>query len=341
MIHVIIVNNPFDKRQRKDYYESYSGKTVKEYHSEEGEKVYAINGVPCGAEYIPADGEELVVMPKIEGKALGWILSIGITVLSAGIGAGIIGGMTSMWVRMGLSLAIGMVGNALVNKLTPTPKADLSNTEQSNTYGWGAPTTLTGQGYPLPIVYGTVKTSGIMLARHVVSEGEKQYLNILYCVAEGPIDEISNIELNGNPISNYTDVQVDIRLGTNTQKIIPNFNDSYADTGLAYELNDDSNWHTHKLDGNTAQELELTFSFPAGLYYSNDSGGTSETWVELEAQYRKVGDTDWKNIDLGRIKKNTNKAFYLVYAVHDLEPARYEVRARCTKKSGHVYPVRE
>lgn len=335
MIHVIIVNNPFDKRQRKDYYESCSGKTVKEYHSEEGEKVYAINGVPCGADYIPADGEELVVMPKIDGKALGWILSIGITVLSAGVGAGLIGSsMMSMWARMGLSLAIGMVGNALVNKLTPTPKADLSNTEQSNTYGWGAPTTLTGQGYPLPIVYGTVKTSGIMLARHVVAEGEKQYLNILYCVAEGPIDEISNIELNGNPISNYADVQVDIRLGANTQKIIPNFNDSYADTGLAYELNDDSNWHTHKLDGNTAQGLELTFSFPAGLYYSNDSGGTSETWVELEAQYRKVGDADWKNIDVGRIKKNTNKAFYLVYAVRDLEPARYEVRARCTKKAG-------
>lgn len=335
MIHVIIVNNPFDRRQRKDYYESCSGKTVKEYHSEEGEKVYAINGVPCDADYIPADGEELVVMPKIEGKALGWILSIGITVLSAGVGAGLIGSsMMSMWARMGLSLAIGMVGNALVNKLTPTPKADLSNTEQSNTYGWGAPTTLTGQGYPLPIVYGTVKTSGIMLARHVVSEGEKQYLNILYCVAEGPIDEISNIELNGNPISNYADVQVDIRLGANTQKIIPNFNDSYADTGLAYELNDDSNWHTHKLDGNTAQGLELTFSFPAGLYYSNDSGGTSETWVELEAQYRKVGDSDWKNIEVGRIKKNTNKSFYLVYSVRDLTPARYEVRARCTKKDG-------
>lgn len=334
MIHVIIVNNPFDRRQRKDYYESCSGKTVKEYHSEKGAKVYAINGIPCDADYIPADGEELVVMPKIEGKALGWILSIGITVLSAGVGAGLIGGMTSMWVRMGLSLAIGMVGNALVNKLTPTPKADLSNTEQSNTYGWGAPTTLTGQGYPLPIVYGTVKTAGIMLARHVVSEGEKQYLNILYCVAEGPIDDISSIELNGNPISNYTDVQVDVRLGTNTQKIIPNFNDSYADTGLAYELNDDGNWHTHKLDGNTAQGLELTFSFPAGLYYSNDSGGTSETWVELEAQYRKVGDSDWKNIEVGRIKKNTNKSFYLVYSVRDLTPARYEVRARCTKKDG-------
>ena len=169
-----------------------------------------------------------------------------------------------------------------------------------------------------------------MLARHVVSEGEKQYLNILYCVAEGPIDEISYIELNGNPISNYADVQVDIRLGANTQTIIPNFNDSYADTGLAYELDDDGNWHTHKLDGNTAQGLELTFSFPAGLYYSNDSGGTSETWVELEAQYRKVGDSDWKNIEVGRIKKNTNKSFYLVYSVRDLTPARYEVRARCT-----------
>lgn len=52
---------------------------------------------------------------------------------------------------------------------------------------------------------------------------------------------------------------------------------------------------------------------------------------------QKVGDAAWKDIDIDRIKKNTNKAFYLVYAVHDLEPARYEVRARCTKKQAHLF----
>lgn len=373
MIHVIVVKNPFDVRQKEDYYDPYTaGQSVSGYHHpEEAEHYsYSINGLPALPDALPKDGDEIVVMPYVGKKALGWILTIGVAVLSGGIGAGIIGGMTSVWARIGISMLVSAIGGVLVNKLTATPKVDTTNTEQSNTYGWGGVQSLTGQGYVLPVIYGKMKTAGIILQRHVYSDGEKQYLNLLIAVAEGPIDSISDIKINGNPVENYADVEVETRLGTNDQKIISNFNDSYADTALGYELNwksgEESTWSLWQLDGNAAQGIEITLAFPNGLYYSDDKGNPSDTWVKLQAQFRKVGDTDWHDLPIqnetngqktkrilvplfgyiyvfdtdadkqydGIIHASTSTAFYRVYRYYDLNPAQYEVRVRCAEKAG-------
>lgn len=372
MIHVIVVRNPFDVRQKEDYYDPYTaGQSVSGYHHpDEAEHYsYSINGLPALPDALPKDGDEIVVMPYVGKKALGWILTIGVAVVSGGIGAGLIGGMTSVWARIGISMLVSAIGGVLVNKLTATPKVDTTNTEQSNTYGWGGVQSLTGQGYVLPVIYGKMKTAGIILQRHVYSDGEKQYLNLLIAVAEGPIDSISDIKINGNPVENYEDVEVETRLGTNDQKIISNFNDSYADTALGYELNwksgEESTWSTYQLDGNAAQGIEITLSFPNGLYYSDDKGNPSDTWVKLQAQFRKVGDTDWHDLPIqnetngqktkriltffgpayvfdtdadkqydGIIHASTSTAFYRVYRYYDLDPAQYEVRVRCSEKAG-------
>lgn len=345
MIHVIKVKNPFDVRDQEEYYEEWAGKAVRELNTETGEKVYSINGIIVDDTEIPTDGDEIVIMPKIEKKAFGWILTIGLTVLSAGVASGASWALAAahwgLWTRIGVSMALTMLGNYVGSALTPTPKIDISNTEQSNTYGWGVMQSLTGQGQVLPVVYGTVKTAGMMLQRHVVSDGTKQYLNVLYCLAEGPIDGIDHIKINGNDLENFEGIEIDKRLGDAVQDIIPNFNDSYADTGLAYELNPGKDWSTVTLDGNTAQAIEVTVSFPQGLYYSNDSGNPDWTSVTIEAQYKKVGDIGWKQIPIksentsgeGTIRAKETKAFYRVWGVRDLEPAQYEVRMRCTAKA--------
>lgn len=297
-IHVIEVKNPFERKIDNQYYQTYVGGPVTDYVAHaDYERVFAVNGIPVDETYIPDDGDEILVAPKVGKKAFKWILPVALVLVGAGLGAGLIGGQMLVGWRIGLALAATMIGNHMIEKMTK-PAVDLTNTEQSNTYGWGAPTTLTGQGYVLPVLYGTVKTAGLMLQRHVVSDGDKQYLTILYCLAQGPIDSIDNIKLNGNPISNYQGCEVDTRMGMNVQTVMPNFNDSYADTGLAYELNNDSVWHTFQCDGNDAQGLEITLSFPQGLYHSNDRGNPDWTGVTIEAQYRKVGDTDWTKIPI-------------------------------------------
>ena len=261
-------------------------------------------------------------------------------------------------------MAVGMIGNAVISKLT-APKVDRSNSEQSTTYGWGGTKTVTGQGYPLAVTYGRMKSAGMLLSRHVISDGDKQYLNLLYCVGEGELSKIEDIRINSNPISNYKDVQVDIRLGTNDQTVIPNFNDNFADQGLNYELKSD--WSVQQVQGDACDAIELTIGFPNGLYYSNDSGGMDKTSVTVDAEIRKVGTQEWQTLPLannkglsGHVKKKpkqwffidksnrdiansnyaghiweaTNSAFYRVFRFDNLEKAKYEVRMRCSGKDG-------
>ena len=365
MVNVIIVNNPFKPEQHETQYMPFKkDKPVSHYHKAPGEWVYSINGHEVTIDMIVNDDDYIVAMPKIEGKFFGVLLSIGMAVFTGGIASGAIFGIQSLIWRTVLSMAIGMIGNAVISKLT-APKVDRSNSEQSTTYGWGGTKTVTGQGYPLAVTYGRMKSAGMLLSRHVISDGEKQYLNLLYCAGEGELSKIEDIRINSNPISNYKDVQVDIRLGTNDQTVIPNFNDNFADQGLNYELK--SEWSVQQVQGDACDAIELTIGFPNGLYYSNDSGGMDKTSVTVDAEIRKVGTQEWQSLPLsnnkglsshvkkepkrwffvdrdnkniansnytGYIRDATNSAFYRVFRFDNLDKAKYEVRMRCSGKDG-------
>lgn len=365
MVNVIIVKNPFKPEQHETQYMPFKkDKPVSHYHKAPGEWVYSINGHEVTLDAPVNDDDYIVVMPKIEGKFFGVLLSIGMAVFTGGIASGAIFGIQSLIWRTVLSMAIGMIGNAVISKLT-APKVDRSNSEQSATYGWGGTKTVTGQGYPLAVTYGRMKSAGMLLSRHVISDGDKQYLNLLYCAGEGELSKIEDIRINSNPISNYKDVQVDIRLGTNDQTVIPNFNDNFADQGLNYELKNE--WSVQQVQGDACDAIELTIGFPNGLYYSNDSGGMDKTSVTVDAEIRKVGTQEWQSLPLsnnkglsshvkkepkrwffvdrdnkkiansnytGYIREATNSAFYRVFRFDNLDKAKYEVRMRCSGKDG-------
>ena len=364
MVNVIVVNNPFKPEQRDTKYLPFKqGKSISYYFSAPREWAYSVNGHEAAPDTVVNDEDYIVVMPRVEGKFFGVLLSIGLAVFTGGIASGAIFGIQSLIWRSVIAMAVGMIGNAIVSKLT-APKVDRSNSEQSNTYGWGGTETVTGQGYPLAVTYGRMKSAGLLLSRHVISDGEKQYLNLLYCAGEGELSKIEDIRINANPISNYKDVQVDIRKGTNDQTVIQNFNDNFADQSLNYELTE--SWNTQQVQGDACDAIELTVGFPNGLYYSNDSGGADRTSVTLKAEIRKVGDESWQALPLanqkgmaghikrrdawnfiksdnsvtntsdyaGRIEEATNNAFYRVFRFDNLEKARYEIRMRCSAKDG-------
>lgn len=88
------------------------------------------------------------------------------------------------------------------------------------------------------------------------------------------MSKIEDIRINSNPISNYKDVQVDIRLGTNDQTVIPNFNDNFADQSLNYELKSD--WSVQQVQGDACDAIELTIGFPNGC----TTLMTTEVWIK-------------------------------------------------------------
>ena len=368
MIQLVIVRNPFDvtKREMQEVV-CRDGMPLSSYFCEPGRWQYSINGMLCDPDAVPADRDCVVIVPYVEGKVFGMILSVGLSFLTAGIAGGaILGGLSMGW-RMVTAIAIGMIGGALVSRLN-RPRVDTSNADQSQsqTYGWGGTSTLTGQGHPLAITYGTMKSGGVLLSRHIISDGARQYLHLLYCAGEGELQDIRNIRINENPADNYKDVQIDIRLGTNDQTIIPNFADNYADQPLNYELS--GGWATHEMQGNLCTGIELTVALPNGLYYSNDEGGMDSTSVTLAAECHIVGSAEaWTALPLcdstgtdafltrkdgawvrsldgaslggnysGRINEATNRAIYRVYRFEGLPPGRYEVRVRCVHKDGNT-----
>lgn len=368
MIQLVIVRNPFDVTKREmQKVVCRDGMALSSYFCEPGRWQYSINGILCDSDTVPIDGDCVVIVPYVEGKVFGMILSVGLSFLTAGIAGGaILGGLSMGW-RMVTAIAIGMIGGALVSRLN-RPRVDTSNADQSQsqTYGWGGTSTLTGQGHPLAITYGAMKSGGVLLSRHIISDGARQYLHLLYCAGEGELQDIRNIRINENPADNYKDVQIDIRLGTNDQTIIPNFADNYADQPLNYELS--GGWATHEVQGNLCTGIELTVALPNGLYYSNDEGGMDSTSVTLAAECHIVGSAEaWTALPLcdstgtdafltrkdgawvrslngaslsgnysGRINEATNRAIYRVYRFEGLPPGRYEVRVRCVHKDGNT-----
>jgi len=325
-ITVVEIKNPFDHNDRtirKIEYkpEKMLAAYVNEFAGEnEKDVVVSVNGHVVDRALWPetsiVKGSYMAICPAVgkEGggkNTLALIAGIALSVVSMGVGSMVSGGafMGAGALAMGswsfagylTALAVMYVGGMIISKMTPKPQLDIAAT--SPTYSWNPSTPLTGQGHSLGIIYGTVRPTLTILSQHITSDGEKQYLNILLCAGEGPIDSITNIKINDNPIENYGIIP-DIRLGTNNQTVIDNFNDTFADHPLSYELELAGAWIKHQIDGNAAEGLEIEFSFPSGLYHINDDGALAAASVTLEAQYRKLiegqGDEEnWVNFFAG------------------------------------------
>lgn len=319
---------------------------------------------------IPEPEDYLAVLPQVAGgggrgskNILATVASIGLMFLTMGVGnliEGAISGFTGManWGFWAVAGAMGTqaIGGQLLSSMFPPPK---SEEPPSATYGWGGIQPLVGQNQPAPVILGRMRAAGQVVSQHVSGEGSKQYLNLLIEAGEGPCDYeengiddaltaqnadggncygIGKIEIGGNPIGNYTDILVYKRAGLNHQTAIPGFNDTYNDQELNLELTDGGGWSAVQTTTQTdAERLELTFSWPMGLYDINpNSGDTGDNWVDIEIRYKKhdAPDSNWVNWGTKRVTANTRQAHYQTVRI-DL-PAQGQYDVKCCK-SGVLY----
>ena len=346
MITITVLKNPFDHNE-KDMYtcEHVPGKTTYEYIQPYimGMEDYVVsvdgNIVDDPATKIVDHDDWLAVCPVVGKSGSSWFRSIAEIGLALWVSGGVTNffsktlGFNSFWSGVAAS-AVSKIGGNLINHWFPEAKADRQTYDISPTYTWSNANSPTDQGNALAVTYGTMRTAGQVLAQHVSSNDEDQYLNILMCGGQGPINSISDIRINDNPISYYNNVTVETRLGTNNQAAISNFNDTYADQSLAYELDTAGDWATEQTEGNAVEGLEVTLELPNGLYYANDSGGLDNASVTVQVQYRIVGVNTWTDFTTAAITAAKNTTFFRTYRIDKLAAAQYEVRARCTAKSG-------
>lgn len=351
---LVIVKNPFEPYKNREIRHVRGRVLCKslydEYGGQENITVF-IDGQARTAEYLAPKNSLITVVPVVGkgGKSIfGIIAMVAVAAISMGVGSVAAGGSffgsvfggsgfitAGAWGAGAFAAAAAtmFIGSALVSRAT-FQKIDVGKYDYENnpTYSWGDPQTTEGQNNPIPLTYGKVQSAGQTIGKFVSLNGDKEVLNWLIACGEGEL-EISNIRLNDNEISYYTDVTAEIRSGTNDQSVISNFNDTYSSKSFGYELTDD----TERIDtapGNATQGLIIKLECSNGLYYAKDDGSLGTAWVQFSAWYRVKNTTAWTTwITNQRISGSQSSALRKEFSKQDLPARQYEVKVVVTGRS--------
>jgi hypothetical protein len=213
--------------------------------------------------------------------------------------AAIVSSAIAITLNIAISMAIGMA----VRALTPNPKAPKLDGSGGQAFGVTGFTNTTGQGTPIPVWYGEQRVWGHVIASgaHLSADYTTMIADVLYCLGDSGGDEyeaIYDVLIDRVPANQYQGVVINTRLGSLTQTVIPEFNQTrnlFVDgRTLPYDDNTEVGttipYITH---GNNVNVVKLILQFPAGLWRSPPTGMFTSDVVELRIDLRRVGYPDY------------------------------------------------
>lgn len=353
MIEIVEIKNPFEPNKKEQKKVECTDGTLYSYLDPTDKDVY-LNGIlvldPVNC--FPQDGNQIVVTPHI-GKSIKGILGM-VAMLALAVYAPVLAAKwlpaTASKLAIGLMTgAITMVGGKLINSMLRLNQiGSTSENSQSTSYGWSLPSVQTYEGGVIAETYGECIPTPQLLMCHVETtntddqDKNVQYLNLLYCGGWGPVDSISNIRIGTTPIENFTDVQIETRLGENNQEPISFFPTTVLDQSIGLECAENKPL-IRTTDTKKAKKLEVTVEFPNGLYKVNDSGDYDKNTAEFQIMYRKTGTTEWKDFggdDSNHIVKSNGRLSNIVTNVKSIgDSAPLEVWTLVAKKDKDTLSV--
>lgn len=218
------------------------------------------------------------------------VMMIAVAVASAYTG-GAVGAAYGAAYGAAASVAVSVAGSLIINAVLPQQQPSLgsiNNASSSPTYGWDSGVNCITEGFSIPVLYGTVRVTPPLIGKYIETSGNNQYLHLLYAVAEGPIDNISDIYINGDPIADFSSVMYETRMGDINQVCITDFMTTRADKSIGRML-DSTNWVQTQTTGNVVTGITIGLLFPQGLYYAADDGSLANYSVQVQMQYSNNG----------------------------------------------------
>jgi predicted phage tail protein len=323
-VTVSFIRNPFDPLVSRELRAFEPGRVPLEYlreflpfAPEDFQYVLSINGQILDetgkSARIIEPGDSLVICPVPKGgggdgkSVIGMVAMLAVVVAAAWVSAGALAPLLGTAFEagaMGAMIAgavIGAVGGMIVNALFPPATADLGSVSlggsgfgSSPTYSWENEGNAIAEGVALPVGYGKFRVTPPLISKHVETDGDNHYLNLLYAVTDHALDSISGVEVNGNPVEYFEGVNIEKRLGVIDQGPIQFFEDTRADVSVQAKLSTD--WVTRITQGNGVEGLGIGITLPGGLYYAASDGSLAAQTVKIEAEYREVGAETWTRL---------------------------------------------
>lgn len=241
-------------------------------------------------------------MAKIGDFLLGGLqLLAGIFLLATGVGGG-------LGFKLIVSGALSLISQAIGGK----GRSGLDNDPR---YGFDNAQNVTIEGMPYLILYGEEEVAPPVISAIVKPEGSKQVLYMLLMCGEGEIDAITNIKLNGVPLSSFPDSLRMVKRGTPGQSAdwVAGGNDSgeggdvvvggFGQVGQPYgagtritDQGPGAGEHIHEMHAE-ADELWVTLRWQGGIYHLNNDGSTKSSEWFGTLLVKAYGDPDSKYVE--------------------------------------------
>src|SRR5574343_645597 len=202
------------------------------------------------------------------------------------------------------AIGINVLGGVLLNAIFPTrpPSVDspsvYANEEGTPSYFLQGGNNQANKFGAIPVVLGTMRyTPPIAAETYAEAEDVNSYLRMVLCWGYGPL-QISNITIGDDPLSNFSEVQIETLQGysaDNRTTFDSIYGQDVEQQRVAVELTDTTTWVTRVLDEEVDQ-LSLMFEYPNGLYKMNEqTGEKTNAQSGITIEYRKIGETVWKS----------------------------------------------
>jgi|GEM_PF-3389541 len=256
--------------------------------------------------------------------------------LATSAAASAFGATTGTVVGASVTAGVQIAGSMIVNELLPATSArsNSSGFDEGASYGIDGPGNTAQQGALIPIIYGTFRTGGNIVEYVTENEDTRhQSLTMVMCLGEAPIESVSNIELNDQPIENYTGWSYQVKTSRGAapnpidwEQFVHSWRGSlpvghpdranrmverdgvYTENSRGDTLTQDWTYHTTSA---TVDALRIDLLAPAGLYAVDSDGDYNASTVLLEIQYRTVGALDWRTAMPDATLNNDVEALYI------------------------------
>jgi len=280
------------------------------------------------------DGDEITVIPEVKAPVIAvvsWIIS---AVWAAAVAHPFL-----------FAFFVLSMGYSIYQYMNQPKMPDFnlgSNTgmdEGSPTYGWDGIQTIQEVGVPVAVVYGRHRVGGNIINQFLWEDGDKHYLNVLLALCEGEVESIDELELNDNPIANFSGVSIIKRFGTNYQSMIENFEDLHNIYSISANLTQNNPFIYTTVDSDV-EAFEIHLRLSNGLYQQNSGSGDIQSWsVTYRVEYKLHSESVY--IDLGEttISGQSRTSVRRVFRKTGLTPGQYDIRITRTSEDSSLQPL--